>query len=84
MLEIMLSIARNEKLSPMARIIAADKVLDRAYGKPKEMKEVEVSHTRTRQMAVDSLTDEQLEALEAALERTVLQLEAQTIIEGEA
>ena len=63
-------------------------MLDRAYGKPKETKEVDINvqATKTRRMALDSLSDDQLFALEAALRETVLKLEAEEaqIIEGEA
>jgi hypothetical protein len=77
MIDILLSIARTSKSD--ANRIAANAVLDRAYGKPKETKEIEVSRTKTRRLAIDSLTDEQLEAFEVALTETVLKLEAHTI-----
>ena len=69
--------------SEMAQIAAANAILDRAWGKPKETRDVEINHTRTSELSVRTLSDEQLEALHAALRETALTLEGQEI-EGEA
>jgi hypothetical protein len=74
----LVDVMRNPDNPPAARVAAAKSILYRAYGKPKEIKkdDEDRSKSKTRRAALDSLSDEELEAVEATLEATVLRLKA--------
>ena len=65
--------------SEQVQLNAANAILDRAYGKPKESKDVEVNiGRRAREVALNELTDAQIEALQAYCDALP------QVIEGEA
>ena len=69
--------------SEQVQLSVANAILDRAYGKPKESKEIDINHaSTTRKLVLDTLTDEQLEALDIALDATIAH--EMKLIEGEA
>lgn len=79
----LVSIHKDTGVPASARIAAANAVLDRAFGKPKEQKDIEVNvHEHARQIAIEQLDDAQLDALNAAFE-ALIPVERQ-IIEAEA
>jgi hypothetical protein len=63
----------RDKTAPLpARQVCADRILERGYGKPKEVveKTVNVNMTQKRRLDISNLSEEQLDALEAALRVT--------------
>ena len=65
--------------SEQVQLNAANAILDRAYGKPKESKDVEINVTRrAREVALSDLSDAQIEALQAYCDALP------QVIEGEA
>ena len=77
----LISIMRNSRHDSQ-RLAACRELLDRAWGKPKEFVETNVSVNRRREIDLSKLDDKHLEALDAAF-RVLVPLE-QEIIEGEA
>jgi len=77
----LMAIHEDPEQPAAARVTAANAILDRAWGKARETKEIELNvASESRRFAVSQLTDEQLAALGAAIEA----LAPVEIIEGEA
>lgn len=62
----------DETIAPVVQLAAANSILDRGWGKPKETVSgtMDVNMTRTDKLDISSLSEEQLDALEAALRAT--------------
>ena len=75
----LVGVLRNKKSPPGAIVSAASELLDRGWGKATqiiagdEKNPVRIQHTR--KLDITGLSDEQLDALEQALERTILTIE---------
>jgi hypothetical protein len=62
----------DEAIAPVVQLAAANSLLDRGWGKPKETldKTLNLNMTRTEKLDISHLSDEELDALEAALRKT--------------
>lgn len=65
-LEAVRKLATNKKVSPSTRVRAAEVVINRGYGQPKETIEATVDMTGSLDVALETLTDAQLAAIIAA------------------
>ena len=65
-LETVRKLAKNTKVSPNTRVRAAEVVINRGYGQPKETIEATVELNGSLDVALESLTDDQLAAIIAA------------------
>ena len=62
----------DESIAPVVQLAAANSILDRGWGRPKENVggAVNVNITQTRRLDISNLSEEQLDALEGALRAT--------------